>query len=291
MLTGRGGPEGQGRDPVSNKLRELLYMRRKDKDWTVRDLAAAAGISPSYVSLIENGHKSPDPRTLARIGKALDIDPELLEAAVTLQGRPADPHVAMDAAETLMSRLALQDAGGDMMMMQAAPREMYRVQESPSPALASYSEALRTELPDADRYVVAIPMIEEGMEPDSPRSSRERRPLWLDRQALPEREELQGAFAWRLTSRGVQRIRGIYRRGDIVVISPSAWSPERIHPLMVFAVRHEGEVVLARIAWTGSEFVVHNAGTAPPSVIPAKGEKGLGALIAGRVILAVQRFR
>ena len=289
MLTGRGGPEGQGRDPVSNKLRELLYMRRKDKGWTVRDLAAAAGISPSYVSLIENGHKSPDPRTLARIGKALDIDPELLEAAVTLQGRPADPHVAMGAAETLMSRLALQEPPGDMLL--GASREVYRAQEPSSPALASYSEALRTELPDADRYVVAIPMLEEGMEPDSPRSSRDRRPLWLDRQALPEREELQGAFAWRLTSRGLQRIRGIYRRGDIVVISPSAWSPERIHPLMVFAVRYDGEVVLARIAWTGSELVLQNAGAAPPSVIPARGENGLRALVAGRVILAVKRFR
>ena len=290
MLLGRGGPEGQGRDPVSNKLRELLYMRRREKGWTVRDLAAAAGISASYVSLIENGHKTPDPRTLARIGKALDIDPRLLEAAVTLQSRPADPNVAMDAAETLMSRLAMQELDLDM-AVGAAPGAMYRMHDASSPAIASYSEALRTELPDADRYVVAIPMLEEGTEPNMPRSSRERRPFWLDRQVLPEREELQGAFAWRLSSRGTQRVRGVYRRGDTVVISPVAWSPDAIHPLMVFAVRYEDSVVLSRIAWTGAELVLQNSGAAPPAVLPAEGEEELRTLVVGRVLLAVQRFR
>ena len=283
MAIGRGGPDAGGRDQLSSKLREVLYLRRKEKGWTVRDLAAAAGISPSYVSLIENGHKSPDPATLERIGKALGLDREFLDALVTLQGRPADPQVAMDAAEVLMGRLAEAD-----MVLGAS----YPVIESrSSPALMNYSAALRTELPEADRHVIAIPMVEEGAEPDSRPADRERRPLWLDRQVLPEREELQGAWAWRLSSRGLQRLRGVYRRGDIVVISPTAWAPEAIHPLMVFAVRHEGDVVLGRIAWTGSELVLQNSGTAAPVVLPARGEQALRKLVAGRVILAVQRFR
>ena len=291
MAIGRGAPDGGGRDQLSSKLREVLYRRRKEKRWTVRDLAAAAGISPSYVSLIENGHKSPDPATLERIGKALGLDREFLDALVTLQGRPADPHVAMDAAEVLMAKLAETDAAsglpGDMMVGAAysfaEPRS--------SPALMNYSAALRTELPEADRYVVAIPMLEEGNEPETRPGERERRPLWLDRQVLPEREELQGAFAWRLSSKGLQRIRGVYRRGDIVVISPVAWAPDNIHPLMVFAVRYEGDVVLGRIAWTGAELVLGSSGTAAPAVIPARGEAALQKLVAGRVILAVQRFR
>ena len=291
MAIGRGAPEGAGRDKLSTKLREVLYLRRKEKGWTVRDLAAAAGISPSYVSLIENGHKSPDPATLERIGKALGLDREFLDALVTLQGRPADLEVAMGAAHTLMTKLAEADeAGGipaDMMLGARASL----AESGSSPALMNYSAALRTELPEADRYVVAIPIVEEGNEPDTRPGERERRPLWLDRQVLPEREELQGAFAWRLSSRGLQRIRGVYRRGDIVVISPVAWSADKIHPLMVFAVRHEGDVVLGRIAWTGSELVLGSSGTAAPAVIPAKGEPALRKLVAGRVILAVQRFR
>ena len=103
-------------------------------------------------------------------------------------------------------------------------------------------------------------------EPDTESAGRDRRPLWLDRQVLPEREELQGVFAWRLSSRGLQRIRGVYRRGDIVVISPAAWSPDNIHPRMVFAVRYEGEAVLGRVSWTGAQLVLHNAGVAPPAV-------------------------
>ena len=291
MALGRGTPEGGGRDQLSSKLREVLYRRRKEKGWTVRDLAAAAGISPSYVSLIENGHKSPDPATLERIGKALGLDREFLDALVTLQGRPADPHVAMDAAETLMAKLAEADAASGMPADMVLGALYSSAEPRSSPALMNYSAALRTELPEADRYVVAIPMLEEGTEPDTRPGERERRPLWLDRQVLPEREELQGAFAWRLSSKGLQRIRGVYRRGDIVVISPVAWSPDNIHPLMVFAVRHEGDVVLGRIAWTGAELVLGTSGTAAPAVIPARGEAALRKLVAGRVILAVQRFR
>ena len=291
MALGRGTPEGGGRDQLSSKLREVLYRRRKEKGWTVRDLAAAAGISPSYVSLIENGHKSPDPATLERIGKALGLDREFLDALVTLQGRPADPHVAMDAAETLMAKLAEADAASGMPADMVLGALYSSAEPRSSPALMNYSAALRTELPEADRYVVAIPMLEEGTEPDTRPGERERRPLWLDRQVLPEREELQGAFAWRLSSRGLQRIRGVYRRGDIVVISPVAWSADNIHPLMVFAVRHEGDVVLGRIAWTGAELVLGSSGTAAPTVIPARGEAALRKLVAGRVILAVQRFR
>jgi len=239
---------------------------------------------------METGHKSPDPRTLERIGKAPGLHRQLLDALVTLQGRPADPRVAMDAAETLMTRLAEAEEPAHLLRSVGEPAARYARDEI-SPAAMSYSAALRTELPDADRHVVGIPMLDEGMEPDTESAGRDRRPLWLDRQVLPEREELQGAFAWRLSSRGLQRIRGVYRRGDIVVISPAAWSPDNIHPRMVFAVRYEGEAVLGRVSWTGAQLVLHNSGVAPPAVLEAKGETGLRRLIAGRVILAVQRFR
>ena len=140
-----------GRDPLSSKLQELLYRSRKRRNWTVRDLAAAAGISPSYVSLIENGHKSPDPETLERIGKALGIDRELLDAMVTLQRRPADPMVTTSAFTTLVNRLDELESS-DSLTVGEEPFRMYAAAlQAPSPAMASYSAALRTELPDADR--------------------------------------------------------------------------------------------------------------------------------------------
>src|SRR5687768_6043535 len=173
MLGGKKRSGGR-RDPLTNKLLELLYEARKRKGWTVRDLAAAADISPSYVSLIENGHKSPDPATLERIGRALDVEPRLLRALVTLQGHPRDPQEAWNAAEVLMGNLGDLEAtaspprrlASPAMLRGAAPMESVDMLRSPAPpALISYAAALRTELPDADRFVVAIPMVEEGQEP------------------------------------------------------------------------------------------------------------------------------
>jgi transcriptional regulator with XRE-family HTH domain len=299
MLLGSGGSES-GTDPVTERLLRLLRRRRKSKGWTVRDLAEAAGISPSYVSLIENGHKSPDPAITERIGRALGLDRELLAALVRLQERPSDPNETIDVAARLLKRLDEVEAadgvevehldfplGASLMTLDAmsAPQVMSRSPvvgrvASPTPEYEPLNPA---------RYVIPIPMIEEGTEPLD--GGRERRPIWLDRRALPEREELEGAYAWRLTSRGLDRVRGVYRRGDIVIISPLAWTPEGLNPRMVFAVRTDGEVVLSRVGWTGSQLVLQSSGSGSPLVLSASGDAGLRKRIAGRVIVAVQRFR
>ena len=299
MLLGSGGSE-MGTDPVTERLLRLLRRRRKAKGWTVRDLAEAAGISPSYVSLIENGHKSPDPSITERIGRALGLDPELLGALVRLQERPSDPNETIDVAARLLKRLdeveAAEGVEVDRMdfpvSYSMAPQDAMMA----SPIIAESRAMARTHEPAAEyeslnpaRYVIAIPMIDEGTEPSG--SSRERRPIWLDRRALPEREELEGAWAWRLSSRGLERVRGLYRRGDIVVISPTAWSPDALNPRMVFAVRSEGEVILSRVGWTGTQLVLQSAGSGSPIILSASGDAGLRKRIAGRVIVAVQRFR
>jgi len=305
MLLGSGGSE-MGTDPVTERLLRLLRRRRKAKGWTVRDLAEAAGISPSYVSLIENGHKSPDPSITERIGSALGIDRELLAALVRLQERPSDPNETIDVAARLLKRLdEVEAADGvdvermsfrlgmsamshDAMMASPMGSEAAMASAAGSPRMVS-SPPAEYEPQNPARHVIPIPMIDEGTEPFE--SSRERRPIWLDRRALPEREELEGAYAWRLSSRGLERVRGIYRRGDIVIISPRAWSPDALHPRMVFAVRSEGEVLLSRVGWTGTQLVLQSPGSGSPVILPASGDAGLRKRIAGRVIVAVQRFR
>ena len=299
MLLGSGGSE-MGTDPVTERLLRLLRRRRKAKGWTVRDLAEAAGISPSYVSLIENGHKSPDPAITERIGRALGVDRELLAALVRLQERPADPNETIDVAARLLKRLEEVEAadGLDVEPMKfpvglslmsrdemSAPRAL---SESRTFARAA-SSPLESEPLNPARYVIPIPMIDEGTEPSE--SARERRPIWIDRRALPEREELEGAWAWRLSSRGLERVRGLYRRGDIVVISPTAWAPDALDPRMVFAVRNGRDVILSRVGWTGTQLVLQNSGSGSPIILPASGDAGLRSRIAGRVIVAVQRFR
>lgn len=299
MLLGSGGSE-MGTDPVTERLLRLLRRRRKARGWTVRDLAEAAGISPSYVSLIENGHKSPDPAITERIGQALGLDRELLTALVRLQERPSDPNETIDVAARLLKRLDEVEAAegvegeriefptGFSLMAPAALSAPRAVSESPAFARVA-SPAPEYEPLNPARYVIPIPMIDEGTEPLD--GGRDRRPIWLDRRALPEREELAGAYAWRLSSRGLERLRGVYRRGDIVIISPSAWAPDAMNPRMVFAVRNEGEVLLSRVGWTGTQLVLQSSGSGSPVILSASGDAGLRKRIAGRVIVAVQRFR
>ena len=300
----------RGRDPVTQRLLDLLYQARKARGLTVRQLADRAEISPSYVSLIENGHKIPDASTIERIGRVLGLDRKLLNAWVTVRGRSADTGEAIEAARELVEQLGLSesdDAGaapwGVAALASPSAADSARSPGVMSPSMSAppYSagygdlrlrDELRAELPDADRYVIGVPLVEEGMEPvggEAP--AADRRPLWIDRRSLPERDELRGAFAWRLSPKGLERVRGIYRRGDIVVISPLLWTPDNLDPKMVFAVRHADRVVLGRVSWTGQDLVLLPSRGVPAVVIAARNEGELGRAIAGRVILAVQRFR
>jgi transcriptional regulator with XRE-family HTH domain len=278
-----------GRDPVTRRLLELLYQGRKAKGWTVRDLAAAAGISPSYVSLIENGHKIPDAGTIERLGQALEIDPALLRAWVTVRSRTPDATESVQAAHELMERLGMLEDQPQVLADSAAAPMMPGIAMRETPA----SYALSNIEPEPRGKYIRIPMFDEGETPSEPLGGREHAPLIMDRRALPDREQLRGAFAWRLSWAGVARIPGVYRGGDMIVIAPEAWEPkvESFNPLMVFAVRASAGLVLSRVSWTGEQLVLHGSHKAPIEVLENVDADGLREVVAGRVIAAVQRFR
>jgi len=52
---------------------------RRRRYLSQRELAQAAGISPSAVAQIETGHHSPHPRTRRKIAEALGISPDDIE--------------------------------------------------------------------------------------------------------------------------------------------------------------------------------------------------------------------
>ena len=282
------------RDPVTAKLLELLYLSRKRKGWTVRDLAREADVSPSYVSLIENGHKVPDAGTMERIGRALEIEPGLLNAWVTVQSRGTDVASSVDAAHRLMASLELYpEARMEMATSPSLSRRYSRDLLGDAMTTAPFSPVAATELPLPARYVLGVVLAEEGSEPTEEEMRDTDRRVWMDRRALPERDVLRGAFAWRLSRDGIARVPGLYRRGDLVVIARELWSPDAIHPRQVYAVRHEGRVVLSRIAWADGRLVLVGPENQPgaTSVVEAKSEAALKKLVVGRVIAAVQRFR
>lgn len=55
-------------------LSDYMREQRKKKDWSQRDLAAAADVSNAEISRIESGkRKSPNPTVLKAIAKALSV--------------------------------------------------------------------------------------------------------------------------------------------------------------------------------------------------------------------------
>lgn len=53
---------------------------RAEKDWTLKELAAKAGISLGFLSDIERGRTNPSLDTLKALAEALSVDPQILIA-------------------------------------------------------------------------------------------------------------------------------------------------------------------------------------------------------------------
>jgi transcriptional regulator with XRE-family HTH domain len=78
-------------------LGELVRARRRELGWSMRAVARAAGVSPSYLGTIEAGRNpatgrapSPSLRLLAGLAQALDLELGSVMAAVGLSEQPAD---------------------------------------------------------------------------------------------------------------------------------------------------------------------------------------------------------
>lgn len=71
------------------ELGELVQRHRLQRGLPLRALATAAGVNPSWVMRLERGeYVSPDPRSLAALARALEIDvADLYQAAGYEAGR------------------------------------------------------------------------------------------------------------------------------------------------------------------------------------------------------------
>lgn len=55
-------------------MREWLYSLRKDRGFTMLEVAETSSISESYYSLIENGNRDVPVHTAKKIAKTLDFE-------------------------------------------------------------------------------------------------------------------------------------------------------------------------------------------------------------------------
>ena len=93
-----------------------LASLRERQGINVSELADRAGVSPSYVSLLETGQRPPNDRIIRRISGALDVLPIVLYEAAGLipmalaeSLRPADAKVRFEEDLTEAERQELLD--------------------------------------------------------------------------------------------------------------------------------------------------------------------------------------
>jgi transcriptional regulator with XRE-family HTH domain len=72
--------------PFYRRLGERLKALRKAKGWTQQELADKAGLTPAFLSYLENGSRSGSLESLLKLAEALGTEPELL-----LAGKPSIP--------------------------------------------------------------------------------------------------------------------------------------------------------------------------------------------------------
>ncbi len=217
-----------------------IRRRRSERGLTGSELAQRAGISTSYVSVIENGARVPDEEVAALIARALEDD-ESLYRAWARASRLGPNDVALLQELEAISRTpafaSLVASGGELPRRDAAtpvPEEpdaavdlatrlrevAYRLGPEALAARGARA-ATRTAPPRAATAaeVVGIPVLAEGADPaaargaDSPLAEDQ---LYLDRRLL--RHDPSQLFAYEVTARSTRHLRGVADPGDRVVL-------------------------------------------------------------------------
>jgi transcriptional regulator with XRE-family HTH domain len=97
---------------LGRRLRQIRHSRRK----SLRVIAELAGISPSYLSRIENGERALDRRSLiVALANALEVAPtELTEVTLPASGEPGTD-LAQDAIRLALLAVGMGRPGGELL--------------------------------------------------------------------------------------------------------------------------------------------------------------------------------
>jgi transcriptional regulator with XRE-family HTH domain len=261
-------------DPLAHRLRE----RRTALSLSYRKLAAMAGLqSPSFVYHVENGHKFPSEEVAARLARALGEDEELYRAWSRVRRRGD-----LDSTLAAARRLLREDLGGGV------AAENGTAPSAPAPVAAPAPEfpVQRTEAAASGGPRLKVPVVPAGADPGD--ALRPSCPVVghvrVDAAMVAEPERLIrpyavpmfGAFARRVPDLGV---------GHLALI---ARDPRPPRPGEVWAVRAGGRVSLSRVVWNGAALLLQPApGSSDFEVIPAQGDDGVRARLAGRLAAAL----
>jgi transcriptional regulator with XRE-family HTH domain len=307
-------PRSRSAAPRLPGLNARIRARRAELGLTGATLAARAGISSSYVSLIETGAKVPDETVAAAIARGLEDDEALYRAwaraaRLGLHDLPLLNRLEL-IGRTPAYRKLVESGGALPVIAPSAPpapppsptdpglasrlREVASQLGSPAVVVGpdprgEARRAART-LPTATRDIVSVAVLAEGLDPDvapnpAPGTAEAEDRLLLDARLFGA-EETGGLFAYEVTHRMVGHLRGIAGPGDLLVFR-RGYRPD---PDLVAAVRTRAGVVLARTLYKdGSLLLLPGDGEPSFETMAVENAQALDGVIAGTHALVLRR--
>lgn len=292
-----GSARGLARLPIHRRIRRL----REEKGLAAYELAKLAGISPSYLSLIEGGEKVPSEEVALRLADALGDDRELYRGWAHAGGRDGirrllgslerfvkySKRPEWDQAVSLAGK-ALGDQAFD-----AVSEFESSVRAEVDPA----AEGVRFDLlqaPEAEAEqggpdLVDIPLLGEGAYPGDDPTTCDHvvETLRFDPRVLAD-SDVERPFAYRPAEAMLSRVRDMIHPGDLVILSRrmGALTPESVH-----AVRYRKRTVLSRVLFKGNALLLlPPAGSSDFAQIDVANRSELSRIIVGTVVLTVRAW-
>lgn len=269
-------------DPIGMRIKELRIAR----GMSLQNLAGRVGVAPSHVFHVENGDKVPSEDLAVELARVLHDDQDLYRAWARARSR-SDFYTAVSSAEVLAEYLRGMEqspAGEEKRSDVDAAVERWERPKGASESRPPSAQVMRYQgaasAPQPARLLV--PVFAPGADPrQEPTSSQGLEVLRLDPRALDPAEPLERPFAYALTHETTGRVGGLLPDRGVAIFT------RRVLPVVareIYAVRHEGQVVLSRAMWNGRELLLLPApGASDFIVLPAASESAVAALIAGRV--------
>lgn len=276
---------------------------------TGTELAQRAGISTSYVSLIENGAKIPEEDVAAGIARALDDD-EALYRAWARAARLGIHDLALlnelEAISRTPAYVRLVESGEELPRLEAPPAPAgeglpagdlaARLREvasrlGPEALAARGARRQASSKPPSEPErpgVVDIPVLAAGTDPAALEASRSRAVrdgLLLDRRLL-DGHDAQELFAYEVTPAAMKHLRGVAAPGDRIVFQRhGAVTPDRI-----CAIRTARGIVLARaLVKEGSLLLLPGAGEVDFESVEIPDPGKLSDVVVGTHVLLIRR--